>query len=357
MATLARERASKARSPFALGTKLGPPRPQPACCKMQGMLARDPNGAVNLMGDRSTSSDGLTSPDLGNCHCHGAAIFVEERSHAGFGCNRRCRRMPGQHSQLLLDGLERGDGLGKLDARAGVVDRLHEHAFECTGHRDRAQGCACQFQVFPVDPGDRRAGRIGKAEIVTWLACHVRTRLKPSSSRGNKHALAAVRCTQQQGLRVTSAGNASGTAFQMSVIAVCMRVSLKQAKAERPRRKAKVTCGKKGPNDNRFAEWDRQQMTCGGPQQSKAVGSSLVRLTVGVGQRVEEAGLLDRIPEGFAPFALFGAQEKLWRHVLREQAVCRIMDQAGGLVHGLSQAKATGDDATQDLARSAAQGK
>ena len=104
---------------------------------VQAVFVGEAHRAVNLM--RDFRADAGRFPHAG----FGGRNLVREPRRAASGHRAvagaaRRRDLSGEHGQVVLHGLELGDGAAELLALGGVGDGLVENAFECAGHQRHA---------------------------------------------------------------------------------------------------------------------------------------------------------------------------------------------------------------------------
>ena len=107
-------------TPKAGRTELAAPRPQPTGEQMQRIFLGKADGSMHRMGDADTDAGGFGCADF----CRGDGQRGESATglrKGGLGGNAGGGGLFGKYRQLLLNGLERTDGLAELLALTGVV--------------------------------------------------------------------------------------------------------------------------------------------------------------------------------------------------------------------------------------------
>ena len=137
---------------MALAAVFVPPSPDPAREVVQAVLVGEPHGAVYLVGDLRRDSSGLADARFGDGGMDGEARRTERSYGAVVGATRG-GDLAGQDREVVLDGLELGDGATELLSLGGVVDGHGKDVLECSCHeRDPGQGHALVEILRNVDP-------------------------------------------------------------------------------------------------------------------------------------------------------------------------------------------------------------
>src|SRR5262245_14862590 len=129
--------SAQCRSPMALRPELRAPRPEAPGGEVQAMLVGESDGAVHLVCNPGPEPSGLAYTNLGGCDLTRRVAALGRSARMG-SRHPRCRRVAGQHCELMLNRLEGADGPAELLAFRRIADGLREDRLQRSRHLRRA---------------------------------------------------------------------------------------------------------------------------------------------------------------------------------------------------------------------------
>ncbi|MNS90039.1 hypothetical protein D3C72_1240730 [compost metagenome] len=148
-ATLA-DLCAQALAPEAGRAKFAAPCPQPSAEQVKRVFLGEANGAVYRMGDAGADTRGVGGTDFryGDGQCREPVVGLAKGCFSG---NAGSGRLFGQYRQLLLDRLERPDGLAELLALSCIVGGHVQQRMQRPGGLRRAEHRAAKFQDIDTE--------------------------------------------------------------------------------------------------------------------------------------------------------------------------------------------------------------
>ena len=137
------ERMTEPRGPSSFVVEVVAPRMGRRRQAVEVMLVGDPDGPVNLVGDRTSPTDRRRDHNSGGRYSRFASIRSEDTDRL-LEHRRTGGDLSGEDGDLLLHGLEASDGTTELDAFVGMPDGRLQHSLERADGLCRATERAAQ---------------------------------------------------------------------------------------------------------------------------------------------------------------------------------------------------------------------